>query len=113
MSTSPGDDALRITAVDQRPHRFGHLGGCLEPLAGPLGSHPLHDGRHGNRNIATDALDRRNRLVCMGHNLLHEGVVLWPGERRLTGQQEVERAAQGVDVGAGIRRPRPGPAPGR
>ena len=51
------------------------------------------------RHVGADLAERPRRLLAVGHQLLDQVAV---GERRLAGQEEVERAAEAVDVGPDV-----------
>ncbi len=68
-------------------------------LGRALRHEPAHHGRHRRRHLAPQLIDRRRRLLALPVQLLNQRAA---GERYLARQQEVERAAQRVEVGPDV-----------
>ena len=98
-------------AVRERGGRgAGELAGGLVAVVGLLG-HRLGDDRvERGRGVGAGLGDHRRRRGDVRVHLRHVGVLV---VRQPLGQRLVEHAAERVDVGAGVHRPRRGSAPGR
>src|SRR5262245_15282722 len=89
-------DSARLAETTQRDrYRKRNLVARLRLL----GNHLLKDGCQFFGHVGPDRADRWWFCLLMLEDLLHERRA---GERRLAGQQVVERAAQAVDIGANI-----------
>jgi hypothetical protein len=67
-----------------------------------LGQHPLKGRGQPLRDIGAAPPDRRHGRLDMGLHLQERGLIGGARERRLPGQQLVQRTSQRVDVGAAI-----------
>src|SRR5262249_24882034 len=80
-----------------------HLGRRLVTVFRLLGHHFPDDRSEGARHGRPDELDGAGDALLMVHEFLHER---FDGERRLTGEQEIKRTAQAVNIGTNVHRSR-------
>ena len=89
-----------IRSVRQKPGKpIRHLRRAADSLVAVFRHHRADNGRQFFRNIIPKLRERRRCFFLMSHQPLHQSPL---GERRLSGQQEIERAAQTVDVGSSV-----------
>ena len=91
-------DGGRFAAVLEQPDHRGH---GLRTVRRILGHHRQVRGLERRGDVGAGGVEARGGSVLMGHELLDQGVAL---ERRSARREEIERAAQAIDVGPVIDR---------
>ena len=90
----------RHRGIDEVVQRGDHGQRRRDPLGRVAGHHPPDYDLQLLRDFIAKAADRGRRLVLPGHQLLDDRSIL--RERLLPGEEPVQRATQGVDVGANV-----------
>ena len=88
-------------SVEEALHVGPHLARALVAVLDPLGQRLHHDRVQGGRDVG---VVRRGGVGLLAHVLVGHGEGRVAHEGRSPGQQLVEQAAGGVDVGAGVHR---------
>ena len=103
------DDRLPIPPSPRRcsrsewHERFHNFHWSLKSLGRLLGHHPCRHLRQFRRDILSQRRQRQRRFLSMSFELRNHIVRL---KRRLAGQQEMQRAAEAINIRANVRRMR-------
>ena len=92
-----------LTGIFKQPQatRFGNVSGCLMPILRFLLNHLVQNCRQRRGTVDSRIGQRRKRFRLMPHQTLSQRPFR---ERRIAGQEEIQRATETVDVGSNIDR---------
>src|SRR5206468_4041216 len=93
------EQSAQVTIRGEGDKGVGYRAGRAGAVVGALREQALQQGGQEIRDLGAESLDRGRWCYHVSSQLLSGARVVGPSERRLTGQQMIERAAEAVEVG--------------